>query len=63
MVGHGDELGVKLFLICHLVGSVVIETEVEQSLVQELDAHLTWNGNGRGAQQNNIGGGGAWFQR
>lgn len=41
MIGHRDELGIKLFLIGHLVRPVVIEAEVEQSLVHELDAHLT----------------------
>lgn len=41
MVGHRDELSIKLFLIGHLVGPVIIEAEVEQSLVQELDPHLT----------------------
>lgn len=45
VVGHGDEPHIELFVICHLVRAVVIDTKVKQSLVQEFDSHLTWKGN------------------
>lgn len=43
VVGNRDQPSILLLLVRYLIGAVVVETQVEQGLIDELNSQLSWN--------------------